>query len=426
MKLPTRALMMTAAAFAASSLHAAVTFLPLGNLDPGAKPPGSYANDVSADGTVVVGTSFKTIAGMPETRAFRWTATDGMVALNPPPLALPSSMGLGCSSNGAVVAGAMGFVIAGTSFYEIRNGAAWLDAANSSLGTAVGTPEVPSYLATDVVANGSMIVGTTRWPGFLPVAKEMFSWGADGFQELGMMPGGTYSWADAVSADGSVIVGYGDLNGHLAAARWTKQTGVQPLPGLPDAIVASQASGVSPDGSIIVGFLHQDAIKWTAKEGIVSLGHFEGAGWAHALDLSADGSVIVGYNSFDKGQVAFIWTQSEGMQPLQDVLSDAGVDLKSWALRYAMGVSDDGRTIVGWGENPAGEPEAFLVQISQPEDLNGDGQVDGIDLAILLGQWGLCVGCIVPVTPPIPCPADLNGDCQVNGFDLAILLAAWG
>jgi uncharacterized membrane protein len=367
-----------------------------------------------------------TIAGMPETRAFRWTAKDGMVALNPPPLGLSSSMGLGCSSDGAVVAGAMGFVIGGTSFYEIRNGAAWLDAADSSLGTIVGTPEVPSYLATDVVANGSMIVGTTRWPGFLPVAKEMFKWGADGFEELGMMPGGSYSWANAVSADGSVIVGYGDYDGHLAAARWTRQTGVQPLPGLPKLFVASWASGISPDGSIIVGSFNQEAFRWSQRGGIQSLGRFDGAGWADVLDVSADSSMLVGYNSFDKGEVATIWTQRGGMQPLQDVLSNAGVDLKGWALRFATGVSDDGRTIVGWGENPGGEPEAFLVQISQGEDLNGDGQVDGFDLALLLGQWGMCVGCLAPVTPPIPCPADLNGDCQVNGFDLAILLAAWG
>src|SRR5262245_53009105 len=108
MNVPRCVLTVTAAAFVASALHAATAFLPLGNLDPAAEFPGSFANDISADGTVVVGTSFKTIAGAPETRAFRWTTKDGMVALNPPPLGLSSSMGLGCSGNGAVVAGAMG------------------------------------------------------------------------------------------------------------------------------------------------------------------------------------------------------------------------------------------------------------------------------------------------------------------------------
>lgn len=59
------------------------------------------------------------------------------------------------------------------------------------------------------------------------------------------------------------------------------------------------------------------------------------------------------------------------------------------------------------------------------EDLNGDSVVNGQDLALLLGAWGLCVGCGELFDPPT-CFADLNGDCQINGIDLAILLAAWG
>lgn len=58
-----------------------------------------------------------------------------------------------------------------------------------------------------------------------------------------------------------------------------------------------------------------------------------------------------------------------------------------------------------------------------PADLNDNGIVNGVDLAILLGDW-------TGATPYRPCPpiaaADLNGDCTINGFDLAILLAAWG
>jgi hypothetical protein len=50
-------------------------------------------------------------------------------------------------------------------------------------------------------------------------------------------------------------------------------------------------------------------------------------------------------------------------------------------------------------------------QLAGP-DLNGDGQVDAADLAILLGAWG---------TPG----ADLNGDGTTSGQDLAILLGAW-
>ncbi len=50
-----------------------------------------------------------------------------------------------------------------------------------------------------------------------------------------------------------------------------------------------------------------------------------------------------------------------------------------------------------------------------PGDLNGDGIVDGADLASLLSQWNAPGG-----------PADLNRDGIVNGGDLAALLANWG
>ena len=48
-------------------------------------------------------------------------------------------------------------------------------------------------------------------------------------------------------------------------------------------------------------------------------------------------------------------------------------------------------------------------------DLNGDGIVNGADLALILAAWGACPGC----------PADLNGDGIVDGGDLAFILANW-
>jgi hypothetical protein len=52
-------------------------------------------------------------------------------------------------------------------------------------------------------------------------------------------------------------------------------------------------------------------------------------------------------------------------------------------------------------------------------DLDGDGDVDGFDLASLLAAWGAC-----PKSGS--CAADLNDDGVVNGFDLAMLLSEWG
>lgn len=58
-----------------------------------------------------------------------------------------------------------------------------------------------------------------------------------------------------------------------------------------------------------------------------------------------------------------------------------------------------------------------------PADLTGDAQVDGGDLALLLGAWGECDGAGAGTGG---CPADLNDDSIVDGGDLALLLGAWG
>jgi hypothetical protein len=47
-------------------------------------------------------------------------------------------------------------------------------------------------------------------------------------------------------------------------------------------------------------------------------------------------------------------------------------------------------------------------------DLSNDGSVDGIDLGMLLSNWGGSGA------------GDLSGDGQVNGIDLGALLARWG
>ena len=54
-----------------------------------------------------------------------------------------------------------------------------------------------------------------------------------------------------------------------------------------------------------------------------------------------------------------------------------------------------------------------------PADINGDAEVDGADLSLLLGAWGQC-------DDPEACAADLTGDGQVDGADLSLLLGAWG
>jgi hypothetical protein len=50
----------------------------------------------------------------------------------------------------------------------------------------------------------------------------------------------------------------------------------------------------------------------------------------------------------------------------------------------------------------------------KPSDLNGDGQTNGADLAIVLGAFG--------TDSP---SGDINGDCVVDGADIGIVLGDW-
>lgn len=54
------------------------------------------------------------------------------------------------------------------------------------------------------------------------------------------------------------------------------------------------------------------------------------------------------------------------------------------------------------------------LDAGNPADLNGDGVVNGVDLAALLAAWGTAGA------------SDLNDDAVTDGADLAILLANWG
>jgi hypothetical protein len=93
----------------------------------------------------------------------------------------------------------------------------------------------------------------------------------------------------------------------------------------------------------------------------------------------------------------------------------AKVDITSGTLPLSPGSLDSprsGNDVVAIDDLVYGEP----TSLNCPYDLNGDGKVDGPDLAILLGTFGT-VG---------PTPADINLDGTVDSYDLAYVLGGWG
>jgi probable HAF family extracellular repeat protein len=131
---------------------------------------------------------------------------------------------------------------------------------------------------------------------------------------------------------------------------------------------------VSSDGSVVVGFSSQ-AFRWTAQNGMIRLGDLPGGGIrSSANDVSADGSVIVGWGetAFDGSlstTEAFLWKRDHGMVNLRGFLVSQGWDLSGWTLTSAEGISADGRTIVGTGVNPAGNPEGWIATIPEPSTI---------------------------------------------------------
>ena len=108
------------------------------------------------------------------------------------------------------------------------------------------------------------------------------------------------------------------------------------------------------------------------------LGDLPGGGfYSTASGVSADGSVVVGYSRCASGYEAFRWTQAGGIVGLGDL---AGGSFNS----YAQDVSADGSVVVGWGRNPSGNDEAWRATLGSPEPVPVPG-------AALLGVLGLSV-----------------------------------
>ena len=93
------------------------------------------------------------------------------------------------------------------------------------------------------------------------------------------------------------------------------------------------------------------------------------------------------------------------------------IDLRDGVLQDcdADGVPD--QCAIAAGAVPDRNGNGVPDPCDNPADLDGDGDVDGADLGLLLAAWGPCAA---------PCPADLDGDGAVGGADVGLLLASWG
>ncbi len=176
--------------------------------------------------------------------------------------------------------------------------------------------------------------------------------------------------ANAVDADGRVIVGWQDqLTGERTAAKWVN--GMPELITNDDGSFNGEAQAVSADGKTIVGGgykLGDEAWIWRAGNGIAPIGMRANGnlpGTFTALDVSDNGKIVVGFvRDGPFREKAFIWRFGKGPAFLDAFLNSRGATVPAgWTLNVASLISADGRTIYGWGINPDGFIEMFKVQL---------------------------------------------------------------
>ena len=75
-----------------------------------------------------------------------------------------------------------------------------------------------------------------------------------------------------------------------------------------------------------------------------------------AKSIAADGRLIFGGSGHRVFgiQKAFVWTAEQGMQALEDIVRDNGLEMREgFILSHVMGASSDGSVLVGFASNPA-------------------------------------------------------------------------
>lgn len=316
---------------------------------------------ISGDGSTVVGLSRRTantsdLSG----RVFTWTRAGGMVAV-------PNSANgwpLAISQDGSVIVGTTGYR---SIYVPVAKGAfVW---SNGDKTTILAT-SVQSA-AIGVTADGQTVVGASG-------GSQGWTWQQGTLTSMtGLIA------AMGISANGGVIAGNRNSLGssgqsYSEACLWNNGV-ITGLGTLGQESPASMSNAISANGEAVVGrsaspTMAMEAFRWSNGTGMVGLGG--PAGWighniqSSALDVSADGAVVVGnVVEFTANPVerAIIWDAIHGTRLLSDALvNDYGLDLTGWTLESAIGVSDDGLTIAGSGVGPDGRRQPWVVQLPEP------------------------------------------------------------
>jgi probable HAF family extracellular repeat protein len=331
--------------------------------------PEGWPNAVSPDGEYVVGAS--TTIFPTSSEAFVWnggilTGLGDYPGSSGSPNGDPSSVAYDVSAGGTVVVGTANATV-GTVAVIWQDGGPVTSIGDLPGGNDFSEARAVTHDGTAVVGRGSSVNG-----------GEAFLWNGS-MSGLGDLPGGDFnSTANGISADGSVIVGTGHSAAGQEAFIYANNT-MTCLGDLSGGDFRSAATAVSSDGSTVVGWGNSQSGNFTEafiwqNNVMVGLGDLPGGFQdSAALAVSGDGSIVVGGSNSNQGcgscDSAFVWDNINGMRLLEDMLTDDyGVDLDGWKLYAATAISDDGLTIAGIGANESlgTFTRGFVVTLPEP------------------------------------------------------------
>jgi hypothetical protein len=173
--------------------------------------------------------------------------------------------------------------------------------------------------------------------------------------------------ANAVSFDGSVVVGWQDFNGPWKSAVWRKNPSGGYLPneyllidpnGNPNDEFnqLGECSTVSADGKWIGGYgdyaNNYEPWIWSEATGVINLGTLAVGAQGYVTGMNADASVVIGY--FSQGMwdpnIPFIWTPADGLMDLNNYFSTVlGFNLGTSRVYVPSRLSGNGQYLAGWG-----------------------------------------------------------------------------
>ena len=238
----------------------------------------SVALGVSGDGLTAVGFTCDVLC--PSKHAAEWlpgsTTSTLLATLHP---GQTVSEAKGANQDGSVV---VGYTVSQT-----QRPTYWFGGTAYDLGTINSSPTgflTDNGVAMGVSADGKNVAGysnvtaggqfhATLWNVPTPATPTAL--------DLGVLTAGGFSEANAISSDGSTVVGYGSFpsnaNTGLAAFRWTQSTGMQSVVQwlanagvtVPTSWELSEAHGTNADGSVVVGegVLNGQNTSWLARVG---------------------------------------------------------------------------------------------------------------------------------------------------------------